>query len=66
MKRQKIAGTETLDRPEGIVTTRAGALRFARKIMAADLKRAGFVASVCDSINGPWWRINYVKTYGVA
>lgn len=33
MKRQKIAGTETLDCPGGIVTTRAGALRFARRNM---------------------------------
>ena len=62
-KRQKIAGTETIDHPEGMITTHAGALRFARRNMPADLKRAGFVATVCDSMHGPWWRINYGKTF---
>lgn len=58
--RMKIRGSETLDNPTGIVVTEAGALRFARANMPADLRRAGFVASVFPGARG--WSINYGKT----
>ena len=58
-KRQKIAGSETPDKPAGIVVTRAGAERFARQNMPADLKKAGFKPVVFDGERG--WRINYGK-----
>jgi len=55
--KRKICGTESLDHPRGLVATHAGALKFARSIMPADLKRAGFVPSVFAGDRG--WRINY-------
>lgn len=58
--KRKICGTETADQPNGLVTTRAAAVKFARSIMPADLKRAGFVPSIFDGARG--WRINF--SYG--
>jgi hypothetical protein len=55
--KMKIRGSETPDNPEGIIVTEAGALRFAKQNMPADLKRAGFVASVVAGSRG--WSINY-------
>lgn len=57
--KMKIRGSETPDNPEGIVVTEAGALRFAKANMPADLKRAGFVPSVVAGARG--WSINYGK-----
>jgi hypothetical protein len=58
--KRKIEGTETADNPEGLITTKAGALKFAKSIMADDLKKAGFTASIFDGARG--WVINYGKT----
>jgi hypothetical protein len=58
--KRKIEGTETPDNPEGLITTKAGALKFAKSIMADDLKKAGFTASIFDGARG--WVINYGKT----
>ena len=45
--------------------TQAGALRYARRMMPADLKRAGFVASIfatdTELHGGLWYRVNYSK-----
>jgi len=60
IKKMKIEGTETLDRPEGIIVTKAGALKFAKANMRLDLKKAGFVASISEGARG--WVINYGKT----
>lgn len=57
--KRMIEGTKTLDNPGGIVTTKAGALRFAKSIMKADLKRAGFEPYIVDGARG--WVINYGK-----
>lgn len=47
------------------IMTQAGALRYARRLMPADLKRAGFVASIFASDpelhGGLWYRVNYSK-----
>ena len=47
------------------VMTRAGALRYANQMMPADLRRAGFVASIFASDaeihGGLWFRVNYSK-----
>ena len=51
--------------PDSPVVTRARALQIARRAMPADLKRAGFRASIfasCADIHGGiWWRVNYGK-----
>lgn len=53
------------NRPNGDspIVTKAGALRIARANMPADLRRAGFVASIFASDpelhGGEWWRVNY-------
>lgn len=48
------------------VMTHKDALRYARRIMPADLKRAGFVASIFASDaelhGGLWYRVCYGKT----
>ena len=62
-----IAGSATIDNP-GILATEAMALRFAQRHMPADLKRAGFTASICtgqEVFNGKYrecFRVNYGKT----
>ena len=63
MKNEKliIKGSATLDQPQGIVTTRSGALRFARSNMPTDLKFAGFVAMVQRGFYGDYWVIGYAK-----
>jgi len=47
------------------IVTKARALQIARQAMPADLKRAGFVASIFASDaelhGGTWWRVNYSK-----
>ena len=58
--RMKIEGTETLDRPNGLIATKAGALRFARVHMPADLKKAGFSVGVFHGARA--WVINYGRT----
>jgi hypothetical protein len=55
--KMKIRGSETLDNPEGLIVTEAGALRWAKQNMPKDLKRAGFVPSVVAGARG--WSINY-------
>lgn len=54
-------GLSTLDK----AMTREQALRYAERNMPADLKRAGFIASVARSDaaihGGEWFRINYSK-----
>jgi len=60
IKKMKIERTETPDRPEGIIVTKAGALKFAKKNMQSDLKKAGFVPSIFEGARG--WVINYGKT----
>lgn len=59
--KMKIKGTETLDNPEGLIVTEAGALRFAKSNMPNDLKKAGFVPSVKRGEYGDYWVINYGK-----
>jgi len=48
------------------VMSKAAALRHAERIMPADLRRAGFIASIFSSDpeihGGSWFRINYGKT----
>lgn len=48
------------------IMTRAGALRYANKMMPADLRKAGFTASIFESDfethGGLWYRVNYGKT----
>ena len=56
-----IKGTATPDHPQGIVTTRTGALRFARSNMPPDLKLSGFVAMVQRGFYGDYWVIGYAK-----
>jgi hypothetical protein len=57
--KKKILGTETLDHPNGTLTTRKGAEKFAKQNMQADLRRAGFDWFVVDTVRG--WRIMYGK-----
>lgn len=59
MSRNKIRGSETLDRPQGEIVTRAGALRLAQQRMPADLRAAGFQASVTSGARG--WNLNYSR-----
>lgn len=63
-KRPVLIGGNRPDRFSPIMT-RAGALRMARRIMPADLKRAGFTASIFASDpelhGGTWFRICYSK-----
>lgn len=51
--------------PYNPVMTREAALRYANAMMPADLKRAGFIASIFESDmqihGGLWYRINYSK-----
>jgi len=54
-----ICGTQTPNNPAGTITTKRGAMVWARKNMPADLKRAGFVPSVFDGARG--WRVNYSR-----
>lgn len=58
--KRMIEGTKTPDMPEGIIATKAGALAFAKRLMPADLKRAGFEPSIFDGARG--WVINYGMT----
>lgn len=64
--RLPIAGTATLDQ-DGIVVTAVGAIRWGVRNMPADLKRAGFLTTVCrgnEPHNGTYrqcWRVNYSK-----
>lgn len=58
--KMKIEGSETPDRPEGMIVTEAGALRFAKSNMPSDLKKAGFSASVFEGRRG--WVVNYGKS----
>lgn len=48
------------------VMTRAGALRYANQMMPADLRKAGFTASIfasdLETHGGLWFRVNYGKT----
>lgn len=60
MQKMKIRGSETLDRPGGLVVTRAGAEKFARQNMPRDLLRAGFESYVTEGARG--WNICYGKT----
>lgn len=61
-KRPLLFGQSRPDRFAPIVT-RARALQIARRNMPADLKRAGFRASIfasdSDIHGGLWWRVNY-------
>lgn len=63
-KRPLLFGQSRPDRFAPIVT-RARALQIARQNIPADLKRAGFVASIFASDpaihDGTWWRVNYSK-----
>ena len=48
------------------VMTRAGALSYANQMMPADLRKAGFTASIfasdLETHGGLWFRVNYGKT----
>lgn len=47
------------------IMTMAGALRYAKRMMPDDLKRAGFTASIftsdAETHDGLWFRVNYGK-----
>lgn len=55
----KVCGTETLDRPGGMVCTQRQAERFARSLLPADLRRVGFKAYVTRGSRG--WRVNVAR-----
>lgn len=57
--RLKICGTETLDRPDGLICTQRQAQRYAQSLIPSDLRRVGFKASVVRGSRG--WRINIAR-----
>jgi hypothetical protein len=59
MKKMKIRGSETLDRPQGEIVTRKQAERIAKQRMPNDLKAAGFQSCVVETSRG--WDLQYGK-----
>lgn len=60
-ERLPIYGSATLDNPKGVVTTKEGAQRIARRNMPADLAKAGFSAYVTRGNFSNFWFIQYSK-----
>lgn len=55
----KICGTETLDRPQGLVCTKRQAERFASQYVPRDLRRIGFRIRVVRGSRG--WVVNVAR-----
>jgi len=57
--RMKICGTETLDRPQGLICTERQAQRYASSLVPADARRVGFKAYVVKGSRG--WVVNVAR-----
>jgi len=55
----KICGTETLDRPQGMICTKRQAERCASSLLPRDSRRVGFKAFVVRGSRG--WMINVAR-----